>query len=736
MSGELWLLKEEMAEYAGCSRREVERMDREGEIKSRPSENCKLKPGPRPREYAASSLSSEKQDASKLQAILMRRAASEAKPEDSAQLALAIPATIEVVAQSSDRRSTARSTEAIIVSPEKRTKMQRRYQILQPLLDWDKGLRPTFLNSDGRIFTSRDQLAEYIGRQQTPPRSLRTLYRWLKRCKQQGEVGLVPKARADRGKSRLLDVWYPDAAKYVLAKYAEGPYSTLMIYQSLMRDWETLYPGEPFLRREGREDKFAVSITTLRAYLNKLPNPIRDGARLTREQHDGKYAPYLTTAIAKVRVNQIWVCDHRVYDLIGVNDCFDGADEFAALRIWETCIVDMRTRVVVGSVWDVTPSSATIARALYQAISRFGIPEILYADNGKDFKKIGGAYTKQPLDLDEDGRIRINAASDALLLRLGIRPKYCVPKHPQSKQVESYFSTVSKRFDVIFGSSYAGRKPSLRPDACREAEHQHHEFLAGHRETTPLVPLSYLIRMHRQWTEEFNASHEHSGHGMEGRTPYAVMDELLPASERRIPDMATLAPLFWSQSQLTVSNSQVRWTEHGSSLEYEGETTEDAAQMYLANGRKVIVRRDSENVAQAIACTDAGEFLARLKCKELVDRVVDVKTSPVTERAIKHVSRLRAKLYRATKQFWSVIGQGVPTELELLEERSRKSLQLNPSSIPAVPPTQTDADDRKSGPPLVSRMPAAVGGTPSGPRYTEDVADRLRAAMRETAAND
>jgi len=391
------------------------------------------------------------------------------------------------------------------------------------------------------------------------------------------------------------------------------------------------------------------------------------------------------------------------------------------MRIWETCIEDMRTRTIVGSVWDVTPSSTTISQALYQAISRFGLPEIFYADNGKDFRKVGGAYARLPLDLDEDGRIRINASADALLLRLGIRPKYCIPRHPQSKQVESYFSTVSKRFDVLFGNSYAGRKPSLRPDACREAEQMHHEFLAGKRETTPLVPLSYLIRLHRQWTEEFNRDHAHSGHGMDGRAPYQVMDELMPAAERRIPDMATLVPLFWSQKELTVNNCQVTFER----FDYEGVTPEDAAQMYLANGQKILVRRNPENVASAIACTSNGEYLAQLRCKQLVERVVDVTDSPVTERAIKHVSRLRAKMYRATKQFWNVVGQGVPTELELLDERSRISTAATDSPLklgPVVIPLTAAAESRKSGPQV---MRPTVGGAPPS---IEDMVTKYKAA--------
>ena len=755
MSNELWLSKDEMAELLGCSRREVERMAMGSEIEWRWI-NQVGRNGKRAREYAASSLPPEKQDPRRLQEIVMRRAAAQVsaeQPSEQMALALTTPQLPQVSAQQKGAEPGAPTS---IIPPEKRTKMQARYRIIEPLLDWERGLRPSFSNSDGKPFSSSDELANFIGQQHG--KSGRTLQRWVMRLKKKGEAGLVHKPRVDYGKSRLLDKRYPDVANFVLAKYGEGQYSAEHIYDILAREWDNRFADRhgPWIRTRlvsvklsdrsevnfphpnpRRREKTAISQGTLRNFLDRLPVPLRDAPRMPRELHNSKYAPYIITNICGVKPNQIWVCDHRVYDILGVNDYFDGAKELAPMRIWETCIEDMRTRVIVGSVWDVTPSSATIARALYQAISRFGMPEIFYGDNGKDFKKVGGAYANLPLDLDEDGRVRMDPTADALLLRLGIRPKYCIPKHPQSKQIESYFATVSKRFDVIFGDSYTGRKPSLRPDACRKAAKIHQQFVDGKRDDTPLVPLSYLIELHRQWTEEFNRDHKHGGRGMYNRTPYQVMDELLPAAQRRIPDMVELVPLFWSQNELTVRNSAVCWTEGGSSLEYEGETPHDAAQLYLANGSKILVRRNPDNIDQAVAYTARGEFLVRLRSKTLVERVADVKASPTTERAIKYVSRLRGRLHRATQQWWSVIGQGVPTEMELLAQRAHASSALNsPLQLPAntTPPTSPNlaSDNRKSG---LLALRAAVGGATSksstAPKYVGDVVDEVMNLIQE-----
>jgi transposase InsO family protein len=543
------------------------------------------------------------------------------------------------------------------------TEAERRYTLIKPLLEWDQNVRPDFLDDDGMVFRSKDQLAGWIARHSDPADSVArpTLWRLVRRWKgedprfpQGGLAALLPKVRNDKGQSRYFD-GHPAAAKFVLAKYAEGQghYSDVLIRDALIREWPTLYgtTSQP------------PSIDTVRTLLQGVPKPLRDVARLPRQEHDQKNAPYLITDIEGVRANEIWICDHRIYDVLVFNDCFEGAESLAAIRLWETCIEDMRTRVIVGSVWNVIPSSRTISSALRQAISKYGKPEIFYTDNGKDFRKIGGGWANRPGDLDDSGRIRISPAADGLLARLGIKVKYCIPRHPQSKQIESYFSTVSKRFDVIFGSSYAGRKPSQRPDACREAEKLHRLYLKEERQESPFVAASDFVISHRQWTEEFNSTHEHGGRGMNKRSPYDVLDELLPPEKRVIPDMAQLEPLFWDRVLRTVSNSKVQLGD----AEYESSDDAGAVQMYLANGAKVLVARDPEDSSQALALNQDGQFIAYLHSKELVAR------GPQSEDAIKAISRHRNRLYKTGKQFWNAVRAGVPTEAQQLAARAKSA---------------------------------------------------------------
>ncbi len=708
MSASVWVTKRETEKLTGHSSRWIERQADAGALPRRDGEQRAANGRPVP-EYDVSALVPQVISHDHLHRFLLARAARE-----SASTALAT--------QSADNQPSlfpAPKTGARWIVPAALEPIaQQRLEVIKPLLDWDSAPHPLILGPGGKPVQTKREAAEALARLEGV--SARTLWRRAAAYRERNDAGLVREVRSDRGKSRFFQK-RPEAAQWVLAKYAESRHiSDVVIWESLVRAWPTLY----------QDGARPPSVATIRGLLRGLPKPIADIPRLTRQQHDAKYAPYLTTNIAELRPNQIWVSDHRIYDVILFNDCFDAAPHYAALRLWETCIEDMRTRVIVGSVWSASPSSRSIASALRQAIARFGLPEVFYCDNGKDFRKVGGGWRLTPQDLDDGGRVRILPGADNLLKRLGVTVKYCVPRHPQSKQIESYFSTVSKRFDVLFGKTYAGRKPSERPDECRLAEKQHKQWLAGERRDTPLIAASIFIQLHQQWTQEFNAAHPHSGRGMNGRAPLEVMNELAPPAQRQIPNMLELEPLFWDRLDRTVANAMIkigRW-------EYEGADSESAAAMYLANGQIIRVARDPADIAFAVACDSEGRAIARLQCKELVAR------GPQSLDKIQAIQKLRGRLNRASRQFWKVARAGVPTELELLAERGGIVPATIEAIAPALPdgaavarprPVETSTAVYKND--VVRELRALLNEdrprpAAAQPAYTDDLVARLRAA--------
>lgn len=574
------------------------------------------------------------------------------------------------------------------LSAEQKQQALGRYASIEKLVRWCQGDRFTVCFPDGRKVENSNDLAAWLA----PQYGLTASGVWKRymRWKKEGLKGLADKPRSDRGESRFFEK-HPKAAKFVLAK-AKERISLAFIHDALVREWSEMYP-------DGTEPP---SYSTVRSYYLSIPEVLRDAITLTKEKHDARHSPHLLTDFTKLRPNQIWVSDHRIHDIFVMNDCL-GQRDFAGIRLWETVIEDMRTRTIVASVWNLTPSSTTIASALRQGISRFGLPELFYVDNGKDYRKIGRGALREgwqtPADLDDEGRVKISVEAEGLLARLGIAVKYCIPRHPQSKLIESFFSGQAKRFDMIFGAAYAGCKPERRPDACHMALKAHKEFLQHKRMDTPLPRASEVINLANYWTEDFNAAHSHSGHGMDGRTPYEVFDDLLPADQRRMIDVTKIEELFWDRQKRVVANCTVQLY----NATYEAWDEQAATQMYLANGSEILIACDPNNLGEALAFDKDHNFLGRLRAQKLVER------GATSQDDIRQKMRLRSKLRKAATNFWNITTSGVPTELDLMRERAG----IQPQPAPSLPPVT---------------MPRLIGSTAIAVEQTvcaEDLAERF-----------
>ena len=326
--------------------------------------------------------------------------------------------------------------------------------------------------------------------------------------------------------------------------------------------------------------------------------------------------------------NQIWVSDHGQHDVWVRNDLFSGVSANAAVRPWLTAVIDMRSRKIVGTAWSANPSSHTISSALRVAIENSGIPQTLVIDNGKDYEKIG--------------RIDFSPECSGVLVRLGIQPHYCLPRHPQSKLIESWFGTVRKRFDCLW-PSYCGSSPTERPEPCIDTLKEHQAFLKGKRKSSPLPLASELIATARQWIEEYNSQHGHGGRGMGGRTPDEVFAELLLHGQRRlIESPEVLYALFWDRQRRKVSE--------GGCVQLYGERYEPAdreslAKLFLEIERNVIVACDPANLGEGIALDLDGRFLGRLKAQKLISR------GPVSHEDIRASMRIRRTARKAINDY-------------------------------------------------------------------------------------
>lgn len=661
-----WIPNSTLLELTGWSLRTVQHKAKLREIVSRIGA-AKKRNGKSEREFRLDSLPQEFQ---------MKYA--ESLTSDSGALAL--------VSASSEVREFPRT-----LTSEQEKKASSRLAIIEPLNNWiDRGTRPEqpLQLKDGRTVCNSDLMARYIAEQHDISRS--QIWAWRAGWKSDGLKGLADKERS-RKKSQFFEQ-FPIAKKFVFAKHAEG-ISIQAIFYSLKREWPKLY-------NHGSQPP---SYTTVRDLINGIPKVILDQTRMVEAKHSKLYAPFLLTDFDKVRVNQFWVADHRIHDFWAYDDCLTFPPTLEAQRLWETAIIDMRSRVIVASVFSLSPSSLTIVSALRQAIENFGLPEIFYIDNGKDFRKVakGAAGGSGDMVAAQD----LPDSAKGVLARLNIRAVLCTPYHPQSKLIEPFFSGQSKRFDTIFGVAYAGNKPANRPDACTDAINTHKAALkalrSGQKLNTPLPAASHAINLYRQWLHEYNHETAHRGLGMDGRAPMQVFSELL-ANPRRVKNIAEIEELFWDRQKRKVSNCRIQLF----NTFYEGKDADAKEALYLANGTEIEVACDPFNIGEALAFDSQRRFLGRLVAQKFIERGV------TSQEEVKQHMKFARGTRKKVAELWDTVRAGVPTEMELMSQRALISAERHSpvSAMPALP---------------VSRVKGALAAAAAAPAYPEDIAARF-----------
>ncbi|HWQ97254.1 MAG TPA: DDE-type integrase/transposase/recombinase [Clostridia bacterium] len=568
----------------------------------------------------------------------------------------------------------------MIVNEEQHRQAEQRLAAIQPLLDCQRTKRrPDITSADGRRFTSIDALAGFIAEQCNVSKS--TVYQWALNFRQEGLAGLADKIRSDSGTSRFFAKEHlAQARAFVISKYFRDRLTYRMTYERLKESWNSL---------DTNGEKIP-SYTTVRAFLkntDELPEPVKIYGREGSTVYEAKCSPILIRDFA-VAINEVWVSDHGKHDVWVWNDCFSGIPRGIAIRPWLTAILDMRSRKIVGANWNAQPSGHTVSTALRHAVVSFGIPQKFYIDNGKDYESIG--------------RIDYSIEASGVLHRLGVEPQYCIPKHPQSKLIESWFSTVRKRFDSRFGPFYCGDSPSNRPEECDLVLKEHKQFLERKRAATPLMPASEFIRIAALWVfEDYNDEYRaHSGRGMEGRTPNEVFQEEYPANARRLDSHDYIQELFWKREtrQVLEGGTVQMFNER-----YEPADIESSAALFSLIGRSVLVACDPYDIGDAIVLDHAGTPLGRIRAQKLVAH------GPISRDDVKHSMRTRRAVKRAVEQHLQAIGAQVESEVDMFRRRAAISA---PNDFVPEP----------------KALPAPIRGSlapATAPQFVEDVVDDI-----------
>lgn len=265
----------------------------------------------------------------------------------------------------------------------------------------------------------------------------RTLYRKIKGYKENGVLGLSN----FYGKSRNCFEWSTEAKAWIWQKYLNinKPLAT-WCYEEL--------------RREAKANGWKIpSQRTVLRYLDGIPVETKIFYREGEKAWQERFLPSILRDYESIRPGEIYVADHAQIN-VAVRD-HSGKIVFP----WFTGLMDMRTRKILG--WHFTeknPSSDEINIALKHTIEKFGVPEHIIIDNGRDFSSLQfSGKTKR-------FRFAVNEQEQTGIYKLlGIKAHYCIPANARSKNIERFFWTQEMHFQMAF-PTYRGNCMANRPE--------------------------------------------------------------------------------------------------------------------------------------------------------------------------------------------------------------------------------------------------------------------------------
>jgi hypothetical protein len=259
---------------------------------------------------------------------------------------------------------------------------------------------------------------------ETTGNSERTLKYWLRRYQTGGLANLANRTRKDKHTSRFFAA-YPKAAWLVAYLFLECKSSCKVCHEALVHDAALVEVPDDDL----------PSYETVRAWLKSMPPSLTTYARKGCKAYRERMSPYLSRGFTDQYANQVWVGDHALHDVEVSNDCFANVEWGAPIRIRLSAMLDYRSRMCVGESWCWEGSSRAIASVMRRAIAKYGPPECIYVDNGKDYKKVGkgalpGYRMESPLAPKDWCKREIEEIeATGFLARVGCAVTYCLPYH-------------------------------------------------------------------------------------------------------------------------------------------------------------------------------------------------------------------------------------------------------------------------------------------------------------------
>lgn len=428
-----------------------------------------------------------------------------------------------------------------------------------------------------------------------------TVYRWRKAYEQGGKNALMSGYGQNKGQSIIPDdvfnifcsVYMDEGRTSIQAAYAAAV-GYLCEHYSVSK-----FPSVGAFEYRLRRDK---------------DESARYFARYGESAWNRKYGRSITRDYSKILSGECAVGDHMQLDLMVLMP--DGS----VCRPWLTAWTDFKSRKLIG--WDLhaeAPNSDHIFSSFRSMVSNYGLPKCIYIDNGKDYRCKDFAGGRVRVSVDE-------AKTSSLMQDLGIEVHFALPYNAQTKNIERRFRDFHNYCERLM-PGYTATNIVKRPEKLKD------EIKTG--KLLSFAQASELINMFI--TEVLNRMPFGRGAIFASCCPDEIWAADNPVIRRASPQ--SLAVFCQRSSRVvTIGRNGVK--------DPDLDAVYWAEEFAAMKGRKVYLRRDIKNYAEAWVYSIEDELLCRAVLAEAIHPLADDEVSRAALKARTAEKRRERKAVR------------------------------------------------------------------------------------------
>ncbi|MCB0713421.1 MAG: DDE-type integrase/transposase/recombinase [Ignavibacteriae bacterium] len=347
------------------------------------------------------------------------------------------------------------------------------------------------------------------GRAKEDQTSYPSIMRMRKTYKEEGVAGLLAGYGKTRGTTTVEPRWM-EYFKSVFLKQT-GP--------SLKNCWVQTLGFARKLDSTITKDSFPSHEAFRRLLFASMPEDAIYLARYGYDAWNRKYGAHIDRDLSKVKAGEVWFSDHRQLDILLT------LPNGKQARPWVTVWRDMRTsRWMSWYLHIEDPNADHVFHSFHMAAKVWGIPTMIYIDNGKDYraKDFAGGRRTVKVNIEEE-------KTRSMMALLGINVKFAKPYGSQTKTLERDFRDLAGWFDKN-AVGYTGANPNEKPQGLKA------EVKAG-----KLLPWNDdFVSLFGYWVEEVLHTMPCAGKVLAGRTRNQVWSEEFAGLQRVSEDALKL----------------------------------------------------------------------------------------------------------------------------------------------------------------------------------------------------